>query len=109
MPMFFFCRNVYDISHTDDLLARFYGDDALAGSDKQHLIAAMGVHFVARTGAEVDDTKVEVVIHLRCQQRLSRYWTTGDNGLFADSAGISSGLSTFILPPVSSSSRPSRY
>ena len=65
MPMFLFRRNVHDISHADDLLIRFRSDDTLAGSDKQHLIAAMDVHFVPRTGTEIDDAKIEVVAHLR--------------------------------------------
>ena len=65
MPMFLFLGNVHDISHADDLLARFRGDDTLAGSDKQHLIAAMSVHFVPGTGTEVDDAKIKVVAHLR--------------------------------------------
>ena len=59
MPMFLFRRNVHDISHADDLLIRFRGDDTLAGSDEQHLIAAMNVHFVSGTGAEIDDAKIE--------------------------------------------------
>jgi len=65
MPMFLFLRNVHDISHADDLLARFRGDDTLAGSDKQHLITAVGVHLVPGTGTEIDDAKIKVVAHLR--------------------------------------------
>ena len=34
----------------------------LAGSDKQHLIAAMDVHLVPRTGTEVDDGKIGVLL-----------------------------------------------
>ena len=64
MPMFLFLRNVHDIAHANDLLVCFRGDDTLAGSDKQHLIAAMDVHFVPRTGTEVDDGKIKVVAHL---------------------------------------------
>ncbi len=52
MPMLLFRRNVHDIAHADHLLIRFRSDDTLAGSDKQHLIAAMGVQFVPRTGTE---------------------------------------------------------
>ena len=63
--MFLFRRDMHDISDADDLLVRFRGDDTLAGSDKQHLIAAMGVHFVPGSGAEVDDVKTKVVAHLR--------------------------------------------
>ena len=96
MPMLLFLRNVHDIAHADDLLVRFRGDDTLADGDKEHLIAAMGVHFVPRTGAEVDDGKIKVIAHLRRQQRLSRHGTTVNKGLFASSAGIASGLSTFI-------------
>jgi hypothetical protein len=95
MPMLLFRRNVHDIAHADDLLVRFRGDDTLARGDKQHLIAAMGVHFVSGTSTEIDDGKIEVVATLRCQQRLSRHGTVNKE-LFADSAGISSGLSTFI-------------
>ena len=78
--MFLFLRNVHDISYADDLLARFRGDDTLAGRDKQHLIAAMGVHFVPRAGTEVDDGKIKVVAHLRRQQRLSRHGTAREQG-----------------------------
>jgi hypothetical protein len=63
--MFLFCRNVRDIAHANDLLLGLRSDDTLAGSDKQHLIAAMGVHFVPRTRTEVDDGKIEVVAHRR--------------------------------------------
>ena len=80
MPMFLFRRNVHDIAYADDLLVRFRGDDALAGSDKEHLIAAMGVHFVPGTGTEVDDTQIKVVAHLRREQRLSRHGTAREQG-----------------------------
>ena len=80
MPMFLFRRNVHDIAHADDLLIRFRGDDTLARSDKQHLIAAMDVHFVPRTGTEIDDGKIKVVAHLRRQQRLSRHGTAREQG-----------------------------
>src|SRR5438132_10377882 len=80
MPMFLFRRNVRDISNADDLLARFRSDDTLAGSDKQHLIAAMDVHFVPRTGTEIDDGKIKVVAHLRRQQCLSRHGTAREQG-----------------------------
>src|SRR5919109_141478 len=80
MPVFLFRRNVHDIAHGDDLLVRFRGDDALAGGDKQHLIAAMGVHFVAGTGREVDDAQIEVVAHLRREQRLARHSTAREQG-----------------------------
>jgi hypothetical protein len=59
--MFLFRRNVHDIAHADDLLVRFRGDDALAGGNKEPLIAAMGVHFVPGTGTEVDDTQIKPV------------------------------------------------
>lgn len=65
MPVFLFRRNVGDIAHVDNLLARFRRDDAFAGRDKQYLIAAMGVQFVPCTGSEVDDTEIEVVARLR--------------------------------------------
>ena len=80
MPMFLFCRNVHDIAHADDLLMRFRGDDALAGGDKEHLIAAMRVHFVPGTGTEIDDTQIKVVAHLRREQRLSRHGTAREQG-----------------------------
>src|SRR5439155_1766408 len=60
MPMFLFRRNVHDIAHANDLLARFGGDDTLARGDKQHLVAAMSVHFVSGTRTEVDDGKVDI-------------------------------------------------
>src|SRR4029453_6341356 len=82
MPMFLFRRNVHDIAHADDLLIRFRGDDTLAGSDKQHLIAAMDVHFVPRTCTEIDDGKIKVVAHLRRQQGLSRHTTAREQGTF---------------------------
>jgi len=80
MPMFLFRRNVHDVAHADDLLVRFRGDDTLAGSNKQHLIAAMDVHFVPRTSTKVDDGKIEVVATLRRQQRLSRHGTAREQG-----------------------------
>ena len=40
-------------------------DKTSAGSGKQHLVAAMDTHFISRTGAEVDDGRIEVVAHLR--------------------------------------------
>ncbi|HYV71486.1 MAG TPA: hypothetical protein VE970_15420 [Pseudolabrys sp.] len=49
MPMFFLSWHVRNISHADDLLARFRGNDAFA-SDKQRLIAAIRVHFVPGAG-----------------------------------------------------------
>jgi hypothetical protein len=71
---------VYDISYADNLLARFRSDDTLARSDKQHLVAAMDVQFVPRTGTEVDDGEIEVVAHLWRQQRLSRHGTAREQG-----------------------------
>ena len=65
MPMFLLRRNMHDIAHADDLLERFRGDDTLARSNKQHLIAAMDVYLVPCTGTEIDDGKIEVVAHLR--------------------------------------------
>ena len=102
MPMFLFLRNVHDIAHADDLLPRFRGDDTLAGSNKEHLIAAMGVHLVPGTGTEVDDGKIKVIAHLRRQQGLSCHGTTREQGTIRWFAGISSGLSTFIGRPPSS-------
>ena len=64
MPMLFFRRNMNDISYGDDLLMRCRGDDTLAGGDKQHLIAAMDMHLVPRTGTEIDDAKIKVVTRL---------------------------------------------
>src|SRR5262245_16639651 len=78
--MFLFGWNVHDIAHADDLLARFCGDDALAGRDKKHLITAMDVHFVPCTNTKIDDGKIEVVTHLRRQQRLSRHGTAREQG-----------------------------
>ena len=80
MPMFLFRRNVHDIAHANDLLARFRGDDTLARGDKQHLVAAMSVHFVSGTRTEVDDGKIEVIATLRRQQRLPRHVTTREQG-----------------------------
>ena len=80
MPVFLFRRNVHDIAHADDLLVRFRGDDALAGGDKEHLIATMRVHFVPGTGTEVDDAQIKVVAHVRCEQRLARHRTTREQG-----------------------------
>jgi hypothetical protein len=40
----------------------------------------MDVHFVPRTGAEIDDGKIEVVAHLWRQQRLSRHGTAREQG-----------------------------
>ena len=37
----------------------------LPRGDKQHLIAAMGVHFVPGTSTEVDNDKIEIVAHLQ--------------------------------------------
>src|SRR6266849_7343698 len=36
----------------------------------------MGMHFVAGTGAEVDDAQIEILACLRRQQRLPRHGTT---------------------------------
>ena len=80
MPMFLLRRNMHDIAHADDLLVRFCGDNTLASSDEQHLIAAMDVHFVPRTGTEIDDGKIEVVAHLGRQQCLSRHGTAREQG-----------------------------
>ena len=80
MPMFLFSRNVRDISHADDFLARFRGNDAFAGGDKKHLIAAMDMHLVSCTSAEIHDGEIEVVAHLRRQQRLSRHGTPREQG-----------------------------
>ena len=80
MPMFLFRRDMHDISYGDDLLVCFRSDDTLARSDKQHLIAAMDVHFVPRTGTEVDDGKIKVIARLSCQQSLSRHRTTREQG-----------------------------
>src|SRR5215467_3692710 len=80
MPMFFFRGNVHHISYADDLPVRFGGDDTLTRSDKQHLIAAMDVHFVPRPGTEIDDGKIEVVAHFRRQQRLSRHGASCEQG-----------------------------
>ena len=99
MPMFFSRRDVHDVSYADDLVARFRGDNTLAGSDKQHLIAAMDVHLVARAGAEINDGKIKVIAHLGGEQRLSRHGPPVNKGLFAGSAGIVSGLSTFTGHP----------
>jgi len=46
-------QNVHNISHADDLLARFRSDDTLACSDKQHLITAVDVHFVPGTPVRI--------------------------------------------------------
>src|SRR4029453_10431721 len=40
----------------------------------------MRVHFVPGTGAEVDDTQIEILARLRRQQRLPRHGTTGEQG-----------------------------
>src|SRR6266508_421180 len=80
MPMLLFRRNMHDIAWDDDLLLRFCGNDALARGHEQHLITAMSVHFVTRTGAEVDNAQIEVVARLRREQRLPRHRTTGEQG-----------------------------
>ena len=80
MPVFLFRRNVHDISHPDYFLVGLRGDDAFASSDKQYLIAAMGVHFVPGTGTEVDNAQIEVVAHLRREQRLSCHSTAREQG-----------------------------
>jgi hypothetical protein len=64
--MVLFRWDMHDISDGDDLLVRVRGDDTRASSDKEHLIAAMRVHFVPGTDTEVDDGKIKVVAHLRC-------------------------------------------
>jgi hypothetical protein len=38
------------------------------------------VHFVSRTGTEIDDGKIEVIAHLGRQQRLSRHGTAREQG-----------------------------
>src|SRR5512145_530106 len=80
MPMFFFRRNVHDISHPDYFLVGLGGDDAFASSDKQHLIAAMRVHFVPGTRREVDDAQIKVVAHLRREQRLACHGAAREQG-----------------------------
>ena len=80
MPMFLFRRNVHDIAHLDHFLVGLRSDDAFASSDKQYLIAAMGVHFIPSTGCEVDDAQIEVVAHLRREQRLSCHSTAREQG-----------------------------
>jgi hypothetical protein len=80
MPMFFSRRDVHDVSYADDLLTRFRGDNTLAGSDKQHLIAAVDVHLVARAGAEINDGKIKVVAQLGSEQRLSRHGAAREQG-----------------------------
>src|SRR5262245_34910397 len=106
MPMFLFCWNVHDIAHANHFLASFRGDDTLAGRDKQNLIAAMDVHFVPCTNTEVDDGKIEVVAHLRRQQRLSRHGAAREQGTICWFRGNRVGfeyLHCNILLPVSSS------
>src|SRR5919202_4697598 len=80
VPVFLFRRNVHDMPHPDHFLVGLRGDDAFASSDKQHLIAAMGVHFVPGTGCEVDDAQIEVVAHLGREQRLARHGTAREQG-----------------------------
>src|SRR5262245_50550678 len=107
MPVFLFCRDVHDIAHADDLLVRLGSDDALSGSDKQHLIAAMDVHFVPCTNTEIDDGKIKVVAHLRRQQRLSRHGTAREQGTICWFRGNRVGFEYFhssILLPDSGSS-----
>jgi hypothetical protein len=53
---------VHDIAHADHLLVRLGSDDALSGSDKQHVIAAMDVHFILRTNTEIDDGKIKSLL-----------------------------------------------
>jgi hypothetical protein len=40
----------------------------------------MGVHLVAGTGTKINDGKIEVIAHLRRQQRLSRHGTAREQG-----------------------------
>ena len=80
MPMFLFCWNVHDIAHPDHFLVGLGGDDAFTSRHKQHLITAMGMHFVPGTGREVDDAQIEVVAHLRREQRLSGHSTAREQG-----------------------------
>src|SRR4029077_719027 len=78
--MFLLRRNVYAVSYADHLLICSGSDDTLACSDKQHLIAAMNMHLIPRTSAEINYGKIEVVAHLRRQQCLSRHGTAREQG-----------------------------
>jgi hypothetical protein len=94
MPMFLFCRNVHDIAHADDLLVRFCGDDTLAGSDKQHLIAAMDVHFRA-PALKLTMARLKLLLISGVSSVCRVTGPPVNKGLFAGSAGIASGLRTF--------------
>src|SRR5262249_60332505 len=105
--MFLFRRDVYDVADTDDLKVRLCSDDALSGSDKQHLIAAMNVHFVPCTNTEIDDGEIKVVTHLRRQQRLSCHGTAREQGTICWFRGNRVGFEYFhyniLLPDYGSS------
>ena len=78
--MFLFRRNMHDVSYADYLLICFRSDYTLACSDKQYLIAAMNMHLIPCTSAEIHYGKIEVVAHLRRQQCLSRHGTAREQG-----------------------------
>src|SRR5262245_48974875 len=65
MPMLLLRWDVHDIAGGDDLLFRFRRDDALARGHEQDLIAAVRVHLVPGTRAEVDDAQIEILAGLR--------------------------------------------
>ena len=55
MPMFFLGRDVDHIPHRDLLLRGLRGNNAGPLRDEQDLITAMGMHFIAHPGWEVQD------------------------------------------------------
>jgi hypothetical protein len=95
MPVFLFCRDMGDVAHANNLLARFGSDDTLAGGDEEHLITAVGMHLVSSAGAEVHDGKIKILTRLGRQQRLPGYLTTREQGTIRWLGGNLLGLKYF--------------
>jgi hypothetical protein len=96
MPVFLFRRNVRDISHADDFLVRFRGDDAFARSDKQHLIAAMVCILFLAPALKLTTARLKLLLISGVSSVCRVTGPPVNKGVFAGSAGIASGLSTFI-------------
>ena len=96
MPMFLFRRNVHDIAHADNLLVGFRSDDTHASRDEQHLIPAMDVHFVPRIGTKLTTARLKLLLISGVSSVCRVTGPPVNKGLFAGSAGIASGFSTFI-------------
>jgi hypothetical protein len=89
MPMLLFRRNVHDIAHADDLLIRFRSDDTLAGSDKQH-------NLFRAPALKLTTARLKLLLISGVSSVCRVTGPPVNKGLFAGSAGIASGLSTFI-------------